>query len=104
MSYSAPTPPDELTEDLVDQLDAYISEQLRAIAEYVEALAEHREREERLEDTEDGSANDQERPDGVPSKASLTVKTINENRYHYWQWREGDSIKSQYKGPVEKGE
>lgn len=29
-----------------------------------------------------------------------TVKEINDNRYYYWQWREGDSIRSEYKGPV----
>ncbi len=39
-------------------------------------------------------------PDGVPSKATVTVKEINGNRYYYWQWRDGDQIKSKYKGPV----
>ncbi|SEL89237.1 hypothetical protein SAMN04488691_11092 [Haloferax larsenii] len=43
-------------------------------------------------------------PEDVPSKASLTVKEINDNRYYYWQWREGDQIKSKYKGPVDKSE
>lgn len=40
-------------------------------------------------------------PKGVPSKASLTVKTINGNDYEYWQWRDGDSIKSKYHGPTD---
>ena len=39
-------------------------------------------------------------PEGVPGKATLTVKEINDNRYYYWQWREGDSVKSKYAGPV----
>jgi hypothetical protein len=39
-------------------------------------------------------------PDGVPANATLTVKEINNNRYYYWQWRDGDSIRSKYKGPV----
>ena len=43
----------------------------------------------------------EDRPDGVPSKASITIKTINDNRYYYyWQWRDGDKIHSKYKGPV----
>lgn len=37
--------------------------------------------------------------DSVPDKASKTVKTINDNEYLYWQWRDGDSIKSKYIGP-----
>ena len=43
----------------------------------------------------------EDRPDGVPSKATITVKKINDNRYYYWQWRDGDQIKSKYKGPVD---
>lgn len=39
-------------------------------------------------------------PDDVPAKATRTVKTINDNRYYYWQWREGDAIKSKYIGPA----
>ena len=54
--------------------------------------------------TTDGDATipeDGERPDGVPGKASITVKEINENRYYYWQWRDGDTVKSKYHGPVD---
>lgn len=36
----------------------------------------------------------------VPQKATLTIKEINDNRYYYWQWRDGDKIRSKYKGPV----
>lgn len=36
----------------------------------------------------------------VPGKATLTVKTINDNDYYYYQWREGDKIKSGYVAPV----
>lgn len=39
-------------------------------------------------------------PDDVPEKATLTVKEINDNRYYYWQWREGEAIKSKYVAPV----
>jgi len=43
-------------------------------------------------------------PDDVPAKATITIKEINDNRYYYWQWREGDSVTSKYKGPVNSDE
>jgi hypothetical protein len=43
-------------------------------------------------------------PDDVPSKATITIKKINDNRYYYWQWREGEKIRSQYEGPVNPDE
>ena len=40
-------------------------------------------------------------PSGVPAKATLTTKTINDNDYYYWQWRGKDGkVKSRYKSPV----
>lgn len=41
-----------------------------------------------------------ELPDDVPAKATTTIKEINGNRYYYWQWRDGEKIRSKYKGPV----
>jgi hypothetical protein len=29
---------------------------------------------------------------------------INNNRYYYWQWREGEKVKSKYKSPVNPDE
>ena len=52
---------------------------------------------------ENAALDDGERPDGVPGKASITVKEINDNRYYYWQWRDGDAVKSKYHGPVDSG-
>jgi len=61
-------------------------------ASYAEALAEYKEREARLEEEAD-DADIEERPDDlpddVPAKATITIKEINDNRYYYWQWREG---------------
>ncbi|WP_435156436.1 hypothetical protein [Haladaptatus sp. DFWS20] len=37
---------------------------------------------------------------GVPAKASIVTKAINDNQYYYFQWREGNSIKSEYLAPV----
>ena len=42
-----------------------------------------------------------ERPEGVPSKATRVVKEINDNRYYYWQWRDGDAVKSKYDRPAD---
>ena len=102
MSYELPTPPAELPTDVVDTLDDYSPELLRHVANYAEKLAEYREREARLaEKKEDGvEGQSKDLPDDVPSKATITVKEINDNRYYYWQWREGEKIKSKYKGPV----
>jgi len=91
--------------DIVDTLNGCDSEVLRVISKYAEELAEHKEREARLD--EDGG-NSEDRPDDlsseVPTKATITIKEINNNRYYYWQWRDGDKIRSKYKGPVNPDE
>ena len=107
MSYEPPTPPADLMTDLVDTLNGYSSEELQQVARYAEELAEHKAREARLE--EEGAEDKiDERPDDfpdeVPSKATITIKEINDNRYYYWQWREGDKVTSKYKGPVDPDE
>jgi len=103
MSYEPPTPPTDLPDGIVDTLDDYSADLLRDVASYAEKLAEYREREARL-DEDDSQTEVEERPDDlpddVPSKATITIKEINDNRYYYWQWREGDRVKSKYKGPV----
>jgi len=108
MSDSPPTPPHELPDDVVESLDTYPPELLRHIAGYAEELAEYREREARLaeQDDEDEQIEDrpEDLPDDVPAKATITVKEINDNRYYYWQWREGGSVTSKYKGPVNPDE
>ena len=108
MSYSPPTPPHELPDDVIETLDTHSPEVLRHIARYAEELAEYREREARLAEEIDKEEQIEERPenlpDDVPLKATITVKEINDNRYYYWQWRDGDQIKSKYKGPVNPDE
>jgi hypothetical protein len=103
MSYEPPTPPQEIPIDVVETLNDYSPEILRHIARYAEELAEHREREARLSENEENSQAEErpeDLPDDVPSKATITVKEINDNRYYYWQWRDGDKVRSKYKGPV----
>ena len=55
------------------------------------------------EGTEDDEMEDRpvDPPEDVPARATITVKEINDNRYYYWQWRDGDQIRSQYEGPVD---
>ena len=103
MSYQPPTPPADLATEVVNALNESSPEQLRDVATYAEALAEHKEREARLEespDQEEAEEQPDELPDDVPAKATITIKEINNNRYYYWQWRDGEKVKSKYKGPV----
>ena len=107
MPYEPPTPPAGLPAELVDTLNEASPEQLRDVARYAEGLAEHKEREARLEEEsaeEDIEERPDDLPDDVPSKATITIKEINDNRYYYWQWREGDTVTSKYKGPVNPDE
>lgn len=108
MSYSPPDPPPILSSTIVSDLDEVSTDELRAIAEYADSLAEYKERERRVSDTEESTADAEPRPDNtpddVPSNATITVKEIKGNRYYYWQWRDGEKIRSKYKGPVNSSE
>jgi hypothetical protein len=102
MSYEPPTPPAELPTEFVNTLNGYSPDQLKHVANYAEALAEHKAREARLNEESDDEVDERpdDLPDDVPSKATITIKEINHNRYYYWQWREGETVTSKYKGPV----
>ncbi len=103
--YEQPTPPPELPSNVSGLLAELKADDLRKVSQYAVALAEYKEREQRLQegDDDDDEQPEHDSPEDVPSKATLTIKTINDNRYYYWQWREGDDIKSKYKGPVNPG-
>ena len=49
---------------------------------------------------EDALAEAFEKAEIPRSKGTLTTKTIDGRDYYYLQWREGDSVKSQYVAPV----
>ena len=107
MSYESPTPPANLPTEIVNTLNESSPEQLRDVATYAEALAEHKGREARLEESPEQDKvkeRPDDLPDDVPSEATVTIKEINDNRYYYWQWREGDKIRSAYKGPVKSSD
>jgi hypothetical protein len=80
----------------VEQCKAGLRQQPQHVERYAEELAEHKAREARLEEESDDDEID-ELPDDVPAKATITIKEINDNRYYYWQWREGEKAKSKYK-------
>ncbi|WP_135304796.1 hypothetical protein [Haloarcula amylovorans] len=50
--------------------------------------------EEQLEDA-------REKAELPPPKGTLTTKTIDGRDYYYLQWRDGETIRSQYVGPVD---
>jgi hypothetical protein len=107
MSDEPPTPPATLPTEIVDTLNGYSPEQLQDFARYAEALAEHKAREVRLEEESEDDEIDErpeDLPDDVPTKATITIKEINDNRYYYWQWRDGERVRSKYKGPVDPEE
>jgi len=101
-----PAPPTVLPAEFAQSLQTLSVDQLEEAVKYAETLAAHRERQRRPaeanEEPEDRDA--EERPTDVPAGASVTVKEINDNRYRYWQWRDGEKIKSKYIGPVTSSE
>lgn len=104
MANSSPTLPQDIPDDITEKLTDQSPDVLRDIARFADELAEHRGREAQLaeQDKRDEDVEvEADRPDDIPSKATITVKEINDHRYYYWQWREGDQVKSKYKGPVD---
>ncbi|MFC7076084.1 hypothetical protein [Haloarcula halophila] len=101
-----PTPPATIPTELVSTLNELPPDRLRDVAAYAEEVADHKEREaNRVDaDQEKGADRPDDLPDDVPSKPTIIIKEINNNRYYYWQWREGDKIRSQYKSPVNSDE
>jgi hypothetical protein len=100
-----PDAPDTIPEYILDALDRQDSDTLRQIATHATALADHHEQPDD-DDQPPSDVEDSDMPedDDVPAKASIVTKTINDNQYYYWQWRDGDQIKSKYKAPVNPDE
>ena len=102
-----PKPPD-VPQYLIDGLDRQQPEKLQAIASYADSLAAWRIASEEVSPEGDGKTlmGDEQKapPDGVPSKATIVTKEINGNRYDYWQWRDGEHVRSEYEGPVVESE
>jgi len=81
---------------------------VRALTENLEETAESDEHEpetpeewdEDEAEWEDKLETAREKADIPASKGTLTTKTIDERDYYYLQWREGETVTSQYVGPV----
>lgn len=73
-------------------------EALPAVAAYAEDLAAWVESERNGSDSSDGDSDDSDNdgyPPGVPERATVTVTEIAGTKYRYYQWREGDEIRSE---------
>jgi hypothetical protein len=71
-----------LATEIFNTLNEPNPERLRDVTTYAEALAEHKERESRLEkepDQDGGEERLDDLPDDVPTKATITIKEINDN-------------------------
>ena len=100
-----PRPPGTLLSGIASGCSSLSADQLRELAKYAESLAEYRERKTRLESEDESSDEAPDgRPDEVSAGASVTIQENNDNRYRYWQWRDGDKIKSKYIGPANPDE
>ena len=107
MAMNEPDEPAGIAQYIVDGLQRQGPDDLRTIAAYAEELADHQEAkaEAKMANEEDEVIHEtsddiDDLPEDVPTKASVVVKEINNNRYEYYQWRDGDKIRSQYKRPV----
>ena len=96
-------------DELASLLDDEDPESIRQLARRVHEIADAKmvqqlEAESDHDDAPDEFDEDSERDgldrDEAPARATLTTKTIHDNDYYYWQWREGDKIKSEYIKPV----
>jgi hypothetical protein len=87
---------------ILEGLEKQSPETLREIAQIATEMADEKERQLEAELEEQGVDDQPENlnRDDAPTRATLTTKEINGNQYYYWQWREGDKIKSEYIQPV----
>lgn len=92
MTADRPAPPDdlerELDPELLEALESHDPETLRAVGRYVDELASWKEH------TQGDDLEGLEYPADVPDRASVTVTEIDGTEYLYYQWREGDEIRS----------
>ncbi|TYL36681.1 hypothetical protein CV102_20585 [Natronococcus pandeyae] len=94
-----PAPPNDLDPELRAVLEALgeeDAETLQTVASYVDDLATWAES---SADHESASSADDEPsfPADVPDRASVTITEIGGTEYYYYQWRDGDEIRSKTK-------
>lgn len=97
-----PSPPDDLEPELYAVLEALGEldvETLRTVADYTDELASwaasDAPHESGSESESESPATDEiPFPDDVPKRASATVTDVDGSEYYYFQWRDGDKIRS----------
>jgi len=111
MMQDRPSPPANIDREIwehVAALEERDADQLRALGEYLEALGAWKESRAETDDgatatdaatdaadgTQDEERSGDEYPDGVPERASVSIKEIAGTTYRYYQWRDGDRIES----------
>ena len=112
-----PRPPETVPQYLGDGLQKQSPETLEEIADYATelAMARRRQLEAEIEENEvhvDGVPDEWADDDWTkvledteaPAKATLTTKRIDGRDYYYYQWREGDKVRSEYLAPVSPAE
>lgn len=114
-----PQPPTNLPKYLREGVEKQSPDRLRRLAEYAEQMADwkeakaKRELEERADQEIDVTPEDWddeeweaqmdealEKADISGGKGTLVTKNIDGRQYYYLNWREGDTVKSQYVAPV----
>lgn len=115
-----PEPPEPLPKYLVEGVQKQDVDTLRDLIDFAEGMIDYqeavaeRELEEQAADEEPDEWDEDEWQEkkeealekaGIfATKATLTIKEIDDNRYYYYQWREGGKTKSQYIAPVSPSE
>lgn len=108
-----PPAPDDAPKYVREGLEKQDPDTLRDLAHYARALADYKEAdaerqlEEQAADVDDvpeewdaDEWNETVEKADAPKRATLTTKEIDGRSYFYYQWREDDSIKSEYLAPV----
>jgi hypothetical protein len=94
-----PTVPSELDRvgrEAVRELADRDPATLRAASAYLEELAAWKAQGEDGEgDAPEDDAGPETYPDGVPERATVSVTEISGTEYYYYQWRDGDEIRSE---------
>lgn len=94
-----PTPPSDLDRggrEALDELATRDAATLRAVSTYLEELAAWKTRRDADDDDASPDRVDPDGyPEGVPERATVSVTEIGGTEYYYYQWRDGDEIRSE---------
>ncbi|WP_222918158.1 hypothetical protein [Natrinema sp. SYSU A 869] len=91
---TVPTELDRAGREAVRELAEREPATLRAVSSYLEDLAGWKTQHDDETDVEADDGDPDAYPDGVPERATVSVTEIGDTEYTYYQWREGDEIRS----------